>query len=394
MINNTSARADVAIVGGGIVGAATAMSLRQLEPTVDVVIVEPDPTYELAATTRASGGVRRLFSRPENILLAQHTLDVIHRWPDVVGVPGEPPPDLAWRPHGYLFVAGPTEVDALAANVEMQRRHGVRVEWLEPSDVGARYPVLAWRDLGGAALSPDDGWLDPYAFLQGLLRKAGSLGARVLRDRVVGFEVDRSRVRAARLESGGVVTAESFVNAAGVWAADLAAGIGMRLPVEPMRRFEHFVETPADVAGLPFIKDAAGLAIRPEGPGLSVGLVDFDHPGGHDSDLDRGYFEASVWPALVERIPALDRLRLRSTTVGHYDQNRLDGNLIIGSWPGRLDNFYVACGFSGHGLMQAPGVGRALAELVVYGEYRTIDLGRLGYRRVLDGQPYAERGIR
>jgi FAD-dependent oxidoreductase domain-containing protein 1 len=179
-----------------------------------------------------------------------------------------------------------------------------------------------------------------------------------------------------------------------VWAADLAADIGMRLPVEPMRRFEHFVETPADVAGLPFIKDAAGLAIRPEGPGLSVGLVDFDHPGGHGSDLDRGYFEASVWPALVERIPALDRLRLRSTTVGHYDQNRLDGNLIVGNWPGRLDNFYVACGFSGHGLMQAPGVGRALAELVVYGEYRTIDLGRLGYRRVLDGQPYAERGIR
>jgi FAD-dependent oxidoreductase domain-containing protein 1 len=97
---------------------------------------------------------------------------------------------------------------------------------------------------------------------------------------------------------------------------------------------------------------------------------------------------------LVGRIPALDRLRLRSTTVGLYDQNRLDGNPVVGNWPGRLDNFYVACGFSGHGLMHAPGVGRAIAELVVHGSYRTIDLSRLGYQRILDEQPYAERGIR
>jgi FAD-dependent oxidoreductase domain-containing protein 1 len=387
-------RADVVVIGGGIVGSATAFSLLRTEPSLDVLVVEPDPTYEWAATTRASGGIRQLFTLPENIRLSQHTLEVVDRWDELVAVPGEPPPELGWRQQGYLFVAGPDDVDALRSNLEVQRAHGVPARWLEPAEVGDLFPPLAWRDLAGAVLSPDDGWLDPYAFLQGLLRKARHLGARVRRDRVAGLRWQGSRVRAVELESGAVVAATWVVDAAGVWAPEIAAGVGMPLPVEPMRRFEHYVETPADVAGLPFVKDAAGLAIRPEGPGLSVGLVDFDHPGGYDLDLDRDYFEGAVWPALVERIPALDRLRLRSTTVGLYDQNRLDGNVVVGNWPGRLDNFFVACGFSGHGLMQAPGVGRALAELVVYGEYRTIDLSRLGYQRVVDRRPYPERGIR
>jgi FAD-dependent oxidoreductase domain-containing protein 1 len=391
---NSSRRFDVAIIGGGIVGSTAAYALLRLDPGLEVVLIEPDPTYELAATTRASGGVRQLFSRPENILLSRHTLDVVGQWSDVVALADEEPPDLAWRRQGYLFVATSDDVDALRTNFELQHRHGVRAQWLDPVEVGERFPLVAWRDLAGAVLSPDDGWLDPYAFLQGFLRKARSLGAGVVRDRVVGLDVDRSQVRTARLESGGTVAATAYVNAAGVWAADLAASVGMPLPVEPMRRFEHYIETPVWLDGLPFVKDVAGLAIRPEGAGLSVGLVDFDHPGGHDLAIDRGYFESTVWPALVGRIPALDRLRLRSTTVGLYDQNRLDGNPIVGNWPGRLDNFYVACGFSGHGLMHAPGVGRAIAELVVHGSYRTIDLSRLGYQRILDEQPYAERGIR
>ena len=383
---------DVVIIGGGIVGCATAVHLLRADPGLRVVIVEPDPGYRLAATPRASGGVRQLFSCPENIALSQYTLEVIGRWHDFAG--GDTA-DLGWRPQGYLFVAGPGAASAsLAANLEVQRAHGVRAEWLEPGELADRFGLLATSGLGGAVLSPSDGWLDPSALLAGMRGAARRQGARLLRDRAVGFSVSASRIRSVALESGRQLIADAVVNAAGCWAPALAAQAGMPVPVEPMRRLEHQVETPASVDGLPFVKDPAGLAVRPQGSGLSVGLVDFGQPGGFDLSIDHSYFDRVVWPALVHRFPGLDELRLRSTTAGLYDQNRMDGNMIIGNWPGHLDNFYLACGLSGHGLMHAPGIGRALTELILHGEYQTIDLTRLGYQRVQDGRAYPEAGIR
>jgi FAD-dependent oxidoreductase domain-containing protein 1 len=391
------AMTDVVIAGGGIMGCATALHLKRAEPGVGVVVLEPDPTYAEAATSRASGGVRQLFTRVENIALSQYTLDVIDGWRDYARADGEPPPDLGWKGHGYLFIATPEDAGTLEVNLAVQRAHGVAAEWLEPDSVGARFPAIATADLGGAVLSPRDGWLDPHAFLQGLRRAAEARGARFVPDRAVGFDIAGRRVRGVALASGGGVAADAVVNAAGCWAPGLSAAAGVPVPVEPMRRFEHTVHVPPEVAdtvrSLPFVKDPRGLAIRPEGPGLSVGLVNFDHPGGFDLSVDQAYFERSVWPALVHRVPGLDRLRLHATSVGLYDQNRLDGNAIVGR-AGALDNYYLACGFSGHGLMHAPGVGRALSELILHGEYRTIDLTALGYERVVRGDPYPERGIR
>ena len=99
-------------------------------------------------------------------------------------------------------------------------------------------------------------------------------------------------------------------------------------------------------------------------------------------------------PALTERFGGLGELTLRESKTGLYDQNRFDGNMIIGNWPGHADNFFVACGFSGHGFMHALGVGRALAALVLHGQYQTLDLSRMGYQRILDGRPYREEGVR
>ncbi|MEW2386694.1 FAD-dependent oxidoreductase [Micromonospora sp. NPDC047707] len=385
---------DVLVIGGGVLGSAVAVHLLRETSSLDVVVIEPDPTYALAATPRASGGIRQLFTKPENILLSQYTHEVIRDWANFARADGEDPPDLGWKPQGYLFIAGPENANALAANLATQQAHGVRADWLSPTDLAKRYPYLATDDLGGGVLSPDDGWIDPSALLDGLRRKAIDLGAQYVKDRVRHLRTQNSRVNAAELESGAVLRAGTVVNTAGTWAPDLAAQVGMNVPVEPMRRFEHYIEVPADLGKMPFLKDPAGLAARPEGPGLSVGLVDFAHPGGFNLDLDHGYFDQHVWPALVHRMPILDTLRLRSTTVGLYDQNRLDGNPIIGNWPGRLDNFHLATGFSGHGLMHALGVGRGLAELILHGRYRTIDLHPLGYERILARRPYAEEGIR
>jgi glycine/D-amino acid oxidase-like deaminating enzyme len=385
---------DVVIAGAGVVGCATAVHLLEKSPGLDVVVVEPDPTYARAATGRGTGGVRQLFTCPENIYLSQYTLEVIEGWERWAGAEGYQAPDLHWRPQGYLFVAGETDVRALADNFDAQRRHRVDAEWIEPAGLAGRYPQLHVAGLAGAVLSVKDGWLDPKAFFTGVRAKAERLGAVFLTDRVVDFTVTGTAVRSVALASARVLAAGAVVNAAGAWAPDLTARLGMRLPVEPMRRHEHYVETGQDISHLPFIKDVEGLAIHPHLSGASVGLVDFDHPGGEDFTIDASYYARSVAPALTHRLRGLGTLEEKKTWTGLYDQNRLDGNMILGNWPGHLDNFYVASGFSGHGFMHALGIGRGLSELILNGEYTTLDLYRMGYQRVLDNRPYPEYGIR
>ncbi|WP_077487820.1 NAD(P)/FAD-dependent oxidoreductase [Sinomonas mesophila] len=387
-------KADVVVIGGGIVGFATALQMKLTDPHAEVVIVEKDPTYAKAATGKGTGGIRQLFTRPENIALSQYTLDIVENWGDWAAVPGVSTPDLKWRSNGYLFIAGEKDVDILARNYETQRACGVDAEWIEPAELGRRYPEIRTDDLRGAVLSSRDGWLDPKAFFEGVQNRARHAGVTVLEDEVQGLIADSPKVTGVRLASGPVLTADAFVNTAGTWAPGLAAQLGMDLPVEPMRRHEHYAVASKPLDHLPFIKDIAGLAIHAHLGGVSVGLVDFDHPGGEEFTIDPEYYAKVVEPALAHRISGATDFREQRTWTGLYDQNRFDGNAIVGNWQGRYDNFYVAAGFSGHGFMHALGVGRAIAEHITTGKYLTIDLTPFGYQRVGDNAPYAEIGIR
>jgi glycine/D-amino acid oxidase-like deaminating enzyme len=161
-----------------------------------------------------------------------------------------------------------------------------------------------------------------------------------------------------------------------------------------MRRHEHHVTASATADDLPFVKDVNGLAIHAHSGGFSIGLVDFDHPGGEDFSVDASYFARVVEPATAHRLSGLSGFVEQRVWTGLYDQNRLDGNAVIGNWPGHHDNVYVAAGFSGHGFMHALGVGRGLTEHLLTGDYQTIDLTQLGYARIEAEQPYAELGIR
>ena len=382
---------SVAIIGGGVIGSAAAFFLSRAG--VDrVCIIEPDPTYSKAATPLATGGCRRLFSRPENIEMSKFSIDFFKRFAEQVAVDGEAP-EIGWKEWGYLFVVPPGHEQVLERNYKVQTEHGVKVELLEHKALKARYPWMHCDDLALGALSPEDGWLDPNGVLQGFRKKALALGVTQLKDRVVDLFVSGHRVRSVELASGDRVEADYFINAAGTWAPSLAKLVGMNVPVNPMRRFEHYVEIEDVLPPMPLLKDPARLVSRPEGRGYSVGLVDGKEPRGFNLDVDPGYFERVVWPALAQRMPAFESLKVKREWAGLYDENELDGNMILGNWPGRLENFIVACGFSGHGLMHAPAVGRAIAELVEHGRYETIDLKRMGYQRVLDNKPYAEAGI-
>ena len=381
----------VAIIGGGVIGCAAAYFLKAAGVD-EVCVIEPDPTYAKASTPVATGGCRRLFGLPENIRMSQFSIGFFKDFARHVAVDGFAP-DVQWKEWGYLFVVGAGHEKVLEENYRVEQGLGVNVELLDRAAIASRYPWMRSDDLALGVLSPEDGWLDPNSVLQGFRKKAQAMGAVFRKDRVVDLFTHGKRVVELELASGARVRVDHVVNAAGCWSASIAKLAGVDVPVNPMRRFEHYVELAGELPPMPLVKDPDRLVIRPEGKGYSVGLVKSDEPRGFDFEVDPGYFEEVVWPACASRIPAFEALKLKREWAGLYDECELDGNMILGNIPGRLDNFYLACGFSGHGLMHAPAVGRALAELIAKGRFETLDLTRMGFQRVLDAEPYRETGI-
>ncbi len=388
----TTHKYDVAIIGGGVVGLSVAYFLKQLAPTLEVLVIEREADYAHCSTLRASGGCRVQFSCPENIQMSLFSIDFIRRFPQAMTTATHEAP-IDWVEGGYLFIVPSEHLGMLEANYAEQRRQGCEADWLDPAGLAARFPSMRVEDLGAGVHTPRDGWCDPHQMLQGLKRKAIELGVQYLVDEVVALDVAGSVVRTARLHSTGTLAATHFVNAAGAWSAPVARMAGMPLPIAPLRRFEHYFTCGNPLERLPYVKDVQRMAFRSEGPGFSGGVVDSSEPRGYNFEVDHDYFERTVWPAVAHRFPPLEAAKCHRTWAGLYEQCELDGNPIIGNWPGTLDNFHVCAGFSGHGMMHAPAAGRAIAERIVFGEDRSIDLERLGYARVLRNAPYAERGI-
>src|SRR4051812_34647678 len=244
---------DVAIIGGGATGCAAAYFLKGAG--VDkVCVIEPDPTYAKASTPVATGGCRRLFGLPENIRMSQFSIGFFKDFAAHVAVDGYAP-DVQWRERGYLFVVGPRHAAALEKNYQLEKELGVNVELMDRGAIAARYPWMRTDDLAAGVLSPEDGWLDPNSVLQGLRKKAQALGVEFIRDRVVGLATSRGKVTGMELAAGAHIRADAVVNAAGCWSGSIAKLAGMDLPVNPMRRFEHYVEIAAELPPMPLIKD-------------------------------------------------------------------------------------------------------------------------------------------
>ena len=166
------------------------------------------------------------------------------------------------------------------------------------------------------------------------------------------------------------------------------------LPVRPRKRFVFVIDCPTPLPGAGLMIDTTGLFFRPEGRYYLSGISPppSEDPDAEDFDIDHGFFEEKVWPGLARRVPAMESLKVQSSWCCHYDVSTLDHNAILGHHPD-LPGFILACGFSGHGLQQSPGIGRAIAEFVIHGRYRTIDLTRFGYDRVLAGKPLLEANV-
>lgn len=379
---------DVVIIGGGLTGSATAYFLAA-EPafTGSILVVERDPTYQHAPSARATGGIRQQFSTPENVRIGLFGAAFVKRIGEHLAVDGDVP-DVGFRERGYLLLAAPEALPLMRANHAVQLENGAAIAFLSPEELRRRFPWLAPDGLAGGFLGlANEGWIDPYALLQAFRRKAQALGATYVANEAVGLATSGARVTGVTLRDGGQVAAGSVVDAAGARdAAKIAAMVGVELPVEPRKRCTFVFECREDLGMPPLTILPNGVTFRPEGRGFLANVSPSPErdPVTEDLEVDHELFEELIWPALAERIPAFEAIRLVNAWACHYDVNTLDENAIVGR-PPALENFYLAAGFSGHGLQQSPAIGRALAELITFGGFRTLDLSRFGYERVLSG---------
>lgn len=385
-------RVDIAIIGGGIVGSAVAYFLARTGRAGTIAVVEPDPSYEFSATPAANGGIRQLFSLPENIRMARYGLDFFAGFHETMAMDGQSA-DIGFQRRGYLFISDDGGHGQMEINHRLQVSLGARVDLLDGAALAARFPSINGADMACAVHSPDDAWINPQAALMGFRDKARALGVDYIKDRVVDWRAHGGVARDVVLASGETLAADSFVLAAGAWSAEIGAMIGLALPVEPMCRESHYFVTSNPVEPLPFIKTETHIAFGPEGEGYAGGLPDWNQPAGFHLDPHPTRFEDEVWPMIAHRVPPLETLKLQRTWVGHYARNSLDLNAIVGRWEGGADNVYMACGYSGHGIMHAPASGLALAELMLDRELSTLDIVAFGYGRVAAGKPYREQGI-
>ena len=391
-----SERADVVIVGGAIIGSAVATFLAA-RPDFEgrIVVVERDTTFRTSSTTLSAASIRLQFSTPLNVQISQFGVEFLKSLDRYLGVDGEAP-EIDFVENGYLFLATEAGRPALERNHAVQRELDVPVELLTPAELRARFPWLETDDLALASLGlAGEGWFDAYALLQGFRRKARSIGVEERVGEVVDVMADGDRVAGVRLADGSTIEADWVINAAGPRAAEVAAMAGVELPVRPRKRTVYHLESPVSLGAAPLVIDPGGVYFRPEGPSYVSGWSPRDgepDPDTLDLVADRAAFESLVWPTLAQRVPAFDQLRLLDAWAGHYEVNTLDHNAIVGPHT-RLRNFLLANGFSGHGLQQAPAVGRGLAEWITTGRYETLDLSPLGYGRIERDEPIRELSV-
>jgi FAD-dependent oxidoreductase domain-containing protein 1 len=310
-----------------------------------------------------------------------------------------PDADVGFREQGYLILASEAARAVLAENVALQQSLGANIALGEPAELARLYPWLSPEGIAAGGYSRSgEGWYDPPSLAALFRQAAKARGVEILNDAVTAIEKSGERIESVRLKGGDRIACGALINAAGPWAGQVAAMAGAPLPVEPRKRYVYVVDCREATEALhraPLTVDPSGVWFRPEGRLFICGKSPEEsaEPPAVDLDsIDHAFFDSEVWPRLAARVPAFESLKVVNAWAGYYDTNTLDHNAVIGRHPD-IVNLYFANGFSGHGAQQAAGAGNAVAELIVHGAFRTIDLTRLGYERIAAGRPLPERNV-
>jgi sarcosine oxidase subunit beta len=407
--------ADVVIIGSGIVGSSVAYHLAE-QGCTNVLVLEREAHQGKGSTGKSMGGVRAQFSTPVNIQMSKYSIDFFSKFDEVVGHPAD------YRAHGYLFCAtNEQHIAYLKANMERQQALGVtNVEWISPSDISKIVPQLRVDDILGGTFCPTDGFVDPHSVMMGFMLNAREKGVRLWLDTTVtGIATDQSghspagkneydafgkaepfRTSGRQSRIAGVQTSRGFistrivVNAAGAWAAQIAAMAGAELPVEPLRRqlvpTEPFDRLPQR---FPMVIDmSTGFHFRREGKGILLAWNDPQETPGFKTDFDETFVEKILTRA-ASRVPVLAEAGVnpRRAWAGLYEMTP-DHHAIIGPAP-NVQGLYFVNGFSGHGVMHSPASGKVAGDLVLKGRSDLLDANQLSVERFAQGRSLEETAI-
>jgi FAD-dependent oxidoreductase domain-containing protein 1 len=388
---------DVVIAGGAVMGSSVACFLAQNPGfSGSILVIEPDMSYQKSASALSAGSIRQQFSQRVNIEISLFGIRFLREISERLAV-GPDHPDIGLREGGYLYLGAEEARQAFAENNAIQRASGADTALLETQALAEQFPWLQVSDLAiGSFGRSGEGWFDGYGLMQAFRNKARALGVTYRQGRVIGADHAGGRVNSVTLEGGARIACGAFVNAAGASGArDIAAMLGAPIAVYAKKRSVFSFSCKDNLPRHPLIIDKSGVWWRPEGEGYISGFSPDDDnviDQRDDFEVDWPIFEDIIWPVLAHRIPAFEAIRPGRAWAGHYDMHLLDHNAIVGRVTG-FKNAYLACGFSGHGLQQAPAVGRGLAELIVDERYTTLDLADLGMERVAAGKPLRERNV-
>jgi sarcosine oxidase subunit beta len=367
--------ADVVIIGGGIVGSSIAWHLTEAGCR-DVLVIERESAQGKGSTGKSMGGVRAQFSTPVNIQMSLYSIPFYAGFDERLGHPA------GYRPQGYLFLATrQSHLDYLSANFENQTALGLKtVRMLQAEEIRCMLPELRSDDILGGTFCSTDGFVDPYSVMNGFMASAIEKGATLWKKtELTGVVKDTGGIAAVDTTRGRVAT-RTVVNAAGAWAAQVAAMAGLELPVQPLRRMlvpsEPFDDFPHSS---PMVIDmSTGFHFRPEGRGFLLAWNDPDETPGYKTDFEPSFIEKILVRA-ADRVPVFENLAInpKRAWAGLYEMSP-DHHAILGPVSG-MPGFYLANGFSGHGVMHAPSTGKILSDLILKGQTDVVDNVELLY---------------
>jgi len=390
---------DVVIVGGAMMGSSAAWFLSDnADFDGKVLVVERDPSYEFTSTSRTNSCMRQQFSNEVNVRISQFAAEFVKNFRQYMGG-DERVPDVLLQSYGYMYLADNATFAATLQDAQkIQQALGAGTRFMTRDEISHDYPFYYLDDIVGANHNlQDEGYFDGNTLFDWWKRSARERGVEYVSNEVVSINKNSagSRMESVVLSTGEIINCGTLVNASGARAAATAAMAGVDIPVEPRKRYTFIFDAqdPLD-RDLPLTIDPSGVHMRTDGQYYLAGCPPDDDPAVDYDDFveDQTIWENKVWPIIANRIPQFEAIKLKNSWVGHYAFNTLDQNAVIGPHT-RISNFLFLNGFSGHGFQQSPAMGRAIAELITYGEFRALDLSSLGYERIQSNTPFEEKAV-
>jgi glycine/D-amino acid oxidase-like deaminating enzyme len=391
---------DVVIIGGAIMGASTAWFLSNNKDfRGSVLVVERDPSYENSSTMHTNSCMRQQFSAELNVRISQFAAEFVKNIRDYMEG-DDLVPDLSIQNFGYMYFADNEEfADVLRESQKVQLSAGAATQLLSSDQIKQKYPFYNVDDIVlGSINLIDEGYWDGTAVFDAWRRQSRKAGVEYIANEVVAMtkNANGTKVESVTLKSGEIIACGQVLNTSGPRASRTAQMAGIDVPVEPRKRYSWIFAAEQPLGqDLPLTIDPSGVHVRENGGGTYQCGAHSDIDPAVDYDdfvMDFDIWESHVWPILATRISQFEAIKVQSEWAGHYAYNTFDQNAVMGPHD-EVENFYFLNGFSGHGLQQSPAMGRGTAEMLIYGEYKTLDLSPFNYSRITNNTPIIEKAV-